>query len=113
MDAAPRVSARLFSVIKGEPDDAPSRYTTFLIIQVIGVTIMVLFLMGGFTKFLYFATSMGFVASPAIAYYNYRAVTSADVAAEYRPERSMVIWSWTGITVLTAFALAFLWSSLG
>ena len=113
MDAAPRVSARLFSVIKGESDDAPSRYTTFLIIQVIGVTIMVLFLMGGFTKFLYFATSMGFVASPAIAYYNYRAVTSADVAAEYRPERSMVIWSWTGIIVLTAFALAFLWTSLG
>jgi Mn2+/Fe2+ NRAMP family transporter len=113
MDAAPRVTARLFDVITGRPEGAPSRYTTFLIIQVIGVTIMVLFLMGGFTKFLYFATSMGFVASPAIAYYNYRAVTSAEVAAEYRPERTMVIWSWTGIIVLASFAIAFLFTSLG
>ena len=112
MEGVPRVTDRLFSIIMGRPD-APSRYSSFLLVQVVGVTIMLLFLMQGFTAFLYFATSMGFVASPAIAYYNYRAITSDHIAPEFRPERIMVIWSWTGISFLTAFALAFVWTSLG
>lgn len=113
MDACPRVTDRLFNVIAGRPADTPSRYTLFLVIQLVGVTIMLLFLMGSFTTFLYFATSMGFLASPAIAYYNYRAITAPDIGAAYRPRTGMLIWSWTGIVFLTAFAAAFLWTSLG
>ena len=74
---------------------------------------MLLFLMGNFTAFLYFATSMGFVASPAIAYYNYRAITSEAIPREFRPSKGMLLWSWAGIFFLTAFAIAFLWTSLG
>ena len=113
MDACPRVTDRLVAIISGRPDDAPSRYRVFLAIQVAGVTFMLLFLMGNFTAFLYFATSMGFVASPAIAYYNYRAITSNAIPAEFRPSKGMLLWSWAGIFFLTAFAIAFLWTSLG
>jgi Mn2+/Fe2+ NRAMP family transporter len=113
MDACPRVTDRLVSIISGRPDDAPSRYRLFLAIQVAGVTFMLLFLMGNFTAFLYFATSMGFVASPAIAYYNYRAITSEGIPEQFRPSRGMLLWSWAGIFFLTAFAVAFLWTSLG
>ena len=63
---------------------------------------MLLFLMQGFTKFLYFATSMGFVASPAIAYYNYRAITSDEISPEFKPKTGMLIWSWAGILCLSA-----------
>jgi hypothetical protein len=80
---------------------------------VIGVTIMLLFLMSNFTTFIFFATSMGFVASPAIAYYNYRAITADEIPERFRPGKGMVFWSWAGIVSLTAFAIAFLWTRLG
>ncbi len=73
---------------------------------------MLLFLMSNFTTFIYFATSMGFVAGPAIAYYNYRAVTSSDVAAEHRPSAVLINWNWISVVVLAAFAIAFLWTTL-
>ena len=113
MDALPRVTDRLVGILSGRPADAPTRYTRFLIVQVVGVSIILLFLMGGFTQFLYFATSMGFVAGPAIVYYNYRAITSSDVAPEYRPGSRLIIWNWISVVVQTGFAIAFLWTSLG
>lgn len=112
MDALPRVTDRLVGVLSGRPADAPSRFKAFLAIQVIGVSIMLLFLMRNFTSFIYFATSMGFVAGPAIAYYNYRAITSSDVTEEYRPSSALINWNWLSVFVLTAFAIAFLWTSL-
>ena len=113
MDACPRVTDRLVGALTGRPADAPPRYRVFLAIQVLGVTVILLFLMQGFTAFLFFTTSTGFVAAPALAYYNYRAVISEDVAEDYRPGTGMVLWSWAGIFFLTAFAVAFLWTSLG
>ena len=113
MDACPRVTGRLFNILQGKPQESEINYKLFLLVQVVGCTIMLLFLMGSFTTFLYFATSMGFVASPAIAYYNYRAITSDEIADQFRPTKGMLIWSWAGIFILTAFAIAFLWTSLG
>ena len=113
MDALPRVTGRLFCIIAGKPDEADTHYGRFLLLQVAGVTIMLLFLMNNFTTFIYFATSMGFVASPAIAYYNYRAIMSDDVPAQFKPGKGLVLWSWAGIVSLTAFAAAFLWTNLG
>jgi Mn2+/Fe2+ NRAMP family transporter len=112
MDALPRVTERLFCIMSGRPDETASRYGRFLLLQVIGVSFMLLFLMSNFTTFIFFATSMGFVASPAIAYYNYRAITSDEVPDAYRPGKGMVFWSWAGILSLTAFAIAFVISRL-
>lgn len=110
MDALPRVMNRLTSVIAGRPADAPSLYTRFLIVQVAGVTLIVSFLMGGFATFIVFATSMGFIAAPAIAYYNCVAVTSDDVPDELKPNRHLVIWNWIAVYVMAAFALAFIYT---
>ncbi len=107
MDAVPRVVGRLFSFANKNPDEVPDRYTMYLAVQVIGVTAIVLFLMGGFVAFLDFATSMGFLAAPAIAYYNYRAVTSPEIAAEFRPNATLVAWSWISIVSLSGFAISY------
>lgn len=111
MDVMPRLSDRLIGILLGRPDDAPSRFNVFLAVQVVGVSIILLFLMQGFTAFIYFATSMGFVAAPAIAYYNYVAMTSDDVPAEYQPGRRLIIWNWISVMVMGVFALGFLYMS--
>ena len=113
MDIFPRIMDRLTGILAHRPDDAPPRYRQFLAIQVAGVAIILLLLIEGFTAFLFFTTSLGFITSPAIAYYNYRAVMSDYVPEEYKPATGMVLWSWAGIFFLTAFAVAFLWLSLG
>ena len=112
MDGVPRVTDRLLGIIGGRPADAPSRFKLFLAIQVVGVSIMLLFLMSNFRSFIFFATSMGLIAGPAIAYYNYRAVTSSDVPVEFRPSKMLITWNWIGISLFTVFAGAFLWTSL-
>jgi Mn2+/Fe2+ NRAMP family transporter len=107
LDALPRVSDQLVGLCTSRAADAPSRYTAFLALQVLGVTLLLLFLMRGFTSYIDFATGAGFVAAPALAYYNYRALQSGDIAAAYRPSRVLVIWNWISVVVLGVFALSF------
>ncbi|MDH5215269.1 MAG: divalent metal cation transporter [Gammaproteobacteria bacterium] len=108
LDALPRVSDQLVGVFTSREPDAPSRYTLFLAAQVIGVSVLLLFLMRGFTAYIDFATSAAFIAAPALAYYNYRTMLAENVAAEYRPGRALVIWNWISIVALAIFALGFL-----
>jgi Mn2+/Fe2+ NRAMP family transporter len=108
MDAIPRVTARIVDHMSGRGDEAPSRYSFFLGVQFAGVTFILLFLMGSFGTFIAFATSAGFITAPAIAYYNYRAVKSAEVAAHYVPSQGLLVWHWIGFTALAIFAVAFL-----
>lgn len=108
LDALPRVSDRLVGILTGRPADAPRRYTRFLLLQVLGVSLILLFMMRGFGAFIDFATSTGFIAAPALAYYSYRAVTSNDVDEPYRPARSLVIWNWISVVTLACFALGYL-----
>ena len=113
MDALPRVMNRLACAILKRDDDAPSLYTRFLIVQVVGVAIIVLLLLQSFATFIVFATSMGFIAAPAIAYYNYVAVTSDEVPAAYRPSRKLVMWNWVAVYSMAAFALGFIYTHVG
>lgn len=107
MDALPRVTARLVDHVTGHGDEPTSRYTLLLAIQFIGVTLILLFLMRSFGTFIAFATSAGFITAPALAYYNYRAVTSKEVAAHYTPSRGLLAWHWVGFAALAFFAIAF------
>lgn len=107
MDAGPRVVDRLLSFASKKPDETPDRYTGFLAFQITGATVIILFLMGSFVTFLDFATSMGFLAAPAIAYYNYRAVTSPEIAAEFRPSAKMIAFSWVSVVSLAGFAISY------
>lgn len=107
MDVLPRVWDRLTDIMAGRPAGSPSRYTKFLGIQITGVTLILLFLMSNFNTFLMLTTSLGFVAAPAIVYYNYKAVTSEDVAAEYRPSKSLIALNWVAFVAMTIFALGF------
>ncbi len=108
LDVIPRVTARLVDCATGRSETATARYSTLLIVQVAGVTLILLLLLRSFATFIDFATSTAFITAPALAYYNYRAVTSDDVASQYRPKKSLIVWHWFGFVALAAFALAFL-----
>lgn len=112
MDVMPRVVDRLLGIFQGRPQDAPPRYKTFLAVQVVGVAIMLLALIGSFNAFLFFVTSIGFIAAPAVAYYNYKCVTSDDVPEDMRPGPRIVWWNWISIAAMTGFAAAFFYTRI-
>jgi len=92
----------------GREETGASRYSVFLVIQFVGITLILLFLMSNFGTFIDFATSAGFISAPALAYFNYRAVTSAEIATDYQPTRALRIWHWIGFVAMLLFAAAFL-----
>ncbi|NIS90404.1 MAG: hypothetical protein GTN98_10055 [Woeseiaceae bacterium] len=107
MDALPRVTARLMDHVTGRGEKSASPYAFWLGIQFLGVVVILSFLMKSFGTFVAFATGTGFITAPAIAYYNYRAVRSANVSGQYSPSRPLRIWHWTGFVSLAIFATAF------
>lgn len=107
MDVLPRVTARLADCMTGLAEEAKTQYKTLLAVQVFGVTFIMLLLLQNFDAFINFATSAGFITAPALAYYNYRAATSADIALHYKPARYLLVWHWTGFAALCVFAIAF------
>lgn len=113
MDALPRVTSRLVDCMTGRAEKATTKYTTLLVVQTAGVTLIMLLLLSNFGTFIDFATSAGFITAPALAYYNYRAVTSAEVASQYRPSGALIIWHWAGFAALAVFAIAFVIVRLG
>ena len=66
-----------------------------------------LFFMRSFGTFVAFATSAGFITAPALAYYNYKAVRSDELADRYQPSGALIIWHWIGFAALAIFALTF------
>jgi len=107
MDVIPRVTSRLVDCMTGHAEKAKTRYTTMLGVQVAGVALILLLLLHSFGTFINFATSAGFITAPAIAYYNYRAIQSPEVAGRYNPSRALVVWHWVGFATMIAFAIAF------
>ena len=108
LDALPRVMSRLIDCMLGRAEQATAKYTSLLAVQVAGVTLIMLLLLHSFGTFIDFATSAAFITAPALAYYNYRAVTSADVAAHYKPTSALLIWHWIGFAALAVLAIAFI-----
>ncbi len=108
MDILPRVTSRLVDCLRGYAEEPRTPYGAMLAVQVSGVTLIMLMLLGSFNTFIDFATSAGFITAPAIAYYNYRALMQARETTGYQPSRALVVWHWVGFAALAAFAIAFL-----
>lgn len=60
-----------------------------------------------------FATTLSFITAPVLGYLNLRVVTMKHVPENFRPGKFLKILSWTGLVVLTAFALFFLAKKVG
>ena len=107
LDVLPRVTASLIDRMRGRSEKAVTSYTLLLAVQVTGVALILLLLLQNFVTFINFATSTAFITAPALAYYNYRAITAAEIATHYKPASALLVWHWAGFAALSAFALAF------
>lgn len=57
-----------------------------------------------------FAAVTAFLTAPALAWLNYRAVTTADFPADFRPGRGLQMLTWAGMAFLLIFCVAFIWA---
>ena len=54
------------------------------------------------------ATSLSFVTAPILGYLNFKAVTGKNISQENQPGKALKILSWTGLVILSVFALYFI-----
>lgn len=54
------------------------------------------------------ATILAFLAAPALAYLNYRTITSDAIKGSFRPPRWLLILSWIGMVFLTSFTVIYI-----
>lgn len=105
LDACPRVAGsvvqQLMPAIKIDSDRF---HLIFLIGQVIGSTLILVFFLKSFKTFIDFATSVAFIAAPVLAWFNHRAIYSTEIDPELQPGPFMRAWSILGIMVMLAVA---------
>ena len=108
MDANPRMMARIVIELRGGEGDADaSLYRGFLGLLILIVILIMGFFLKDFAAFIDFATGAAFVFSPALAYYNHRAILSAEIDPAHRPGKSLLVSSWAAIVLFTLFAIGF------
>lgn len=107
-DAYPRVSKQiLLNTDFGKSIGEKINYR-LLIIGISLLTLVVLYLAGdNFTFMVDLATTLSFMTAPVLAYINYKAVMSKQVAEEFRPPLWLRLLSWAGLIFLTGFALIY------
>ncbi len=59
------------------------------------------------------ATTLSFITAPILGYLNYRAVTGSHVPESFRPGKWLRALSISGLIILTAFALYFIYTRIG
>jgi Mn2+/Fe2+ NRAMP family transporter len=109
MDACPRIASSALKQIQPSlkiEDD--KLHIIFLIVQIIGASLILLFFMKSFKTFIDFATSVAFTTAPVLAWFNHRAIFSNEIEPELQPARYLYIWSLFSIFIMLGVALYYL-----
>ncbi|MEO1008065.1 MAG: divalent metal cation transporter [Planctomycetota bacterium] len=112
LDAIPRTMAAFVRVARDGDCDRESGmgvgYWTFVGVLVAGALVIISRFPTSLLALVDLATTLSFLGTPLLVFFNHRAMVSREVAAEHRPGRGMRAWSWAGIAFWTGFALLFL-----
>lgn len=112
LDAIPRTMSALVTVARGGDESAASErlrlgYWAWLIVLASGAVVILARLTGSLAAMVDLATTLSFLGTPLLVFFNHRAMTSSDIPAEHRPSRGLLALSWVGIAFWTAFAIVF------
>ena len=109
LDACPRIaSSIIFVLLPSTKKLNVNFHRVFLVIQVLGATLLLVVFLKSFKSFIDFATSVAFISAPILAFFNHRAMFSNEVAAEFRPGKIVQLWSISGILVMLSVAVYYL-----
>ena len=111
IDAYPRVLVPLTEIIippiQNKKADKYLNYIWWFILLFVAFLIMTSF-SSEMKVLVDIATTLSFITAPVLGYLNYRAVTGKHIPPEHRPGKALKILSWTGLVVMSAFALYFI-----
>ena len=121
LDAFPRVLVILLDRFKGPEAEGEAardlaqeqRYWIMFGVLVAGALAVLFFFMKNFRQMVDLATTLSFVTTPILAFFNHRAMFSEDVPADLRPGTPMRIFSGACLVLLSGFALFYLWHRFG
>lgn len=110
VDLLPRTSGAIVMRLKPALQAKENQlYTSFIIVELILVSVVLLTLMQSFNTFINLMTSMGFVIAPIISAMNHWVMFSPNVPRELQPGPVLKAWSWAGICLLSAVSLMYLY----
>ncbi len=121
LDAFPRVLVVLLDRFKRAEVEAevardlsrePKYWMVFGILAA-GALIVLFFFMKSFKQLVDLATTLSFVTTPILAYFNHRAMFSSDVPEHLQPQRSMWLFSIVCQVLLVGFTLFYIWNRFG
>lgn len=113
LDACPRVCSSLSDYLyPARQFNRDRQRAFFMVIQVIGSTLILLLFLKSFKSFIDFATSIAFISAPILAYFNHRAMFSEAVSKELRPGKFLRLWSGGGIIIMFVIAAYYLYTKL-
>lgn len=80
----------------------------WMAILVVGAIVLIVQFSGKMKMLVDLATTISFVTAPVLGFLNLKAMTSAHVDKKFQPSFVMRVLSWTGLVVLSAFAIYYL-----
>lgn len=114
-DAMPRTAEALTAVIMHRP--RPVRrgrvYWVWVVVFSLGAMGIILNANSALRPLVSLATTLSFVATPVLAWFNHRAMHSTAITAEHRPSRGMSAASLACVAFWAVFALVFIAQRLG
>lgn len=122
LDALPRTVVVLLHRFTADEapqqPEAPTRdlcrtraYWIALAVLVAGAIAIIAGVQGvGFRRLIDLATTLSFLGTPVLAWFNHRAMFAAEIPADHRPGGFLRLWSLAGVVCWTGFAGVFIWS---
>ncbi len=109
LDACPRVAGSVLQqLVPSLKIDESKLYIIFLITQIIGASLILIFFMTSFRTFIDFATSVAFISAPVLSWFNHRAIFSNEIEPDLQPGRFLRMWSMLSIFVMLSVALYYI-----
>ena len=112
LDAIPRTMSALVTVARGGDESIANErasvgYWAWLLTLAAGAVLILARFTQSMSAMVDLATTLSFLGTPLLVYFNHRAMASSDIPAEHRPSRGLRVMSWVGIAFWAAFAALF------
>ena len=91
-------------------NDKRDFYLKFLFLLAFGTIGIFIFFQSEMGRLVQIATVLSFLTTPFFAWANLKLVTSDNMPKQFRPNKLMVILSWSGLIFLTTFTVGYLYS---